>query len=193
MILLDLASRVKVFIWSFIFGGRASTILRISLGAAEEGFEDEDGSKSRWRKFLTYVGPGFLVSIAYIDPGNLETDLQAGASYRFKQLWVILIGLIFALIIQSLAENLGVSTGKHLSELCKFEYPKNMKFCLWLLAEITVIAADIPEVIETVFELNVLFHMPVWYGVLLTGLSTLLLLGLQKYGVIYSLFKLSRA
>ncbi|XP_075650484.1 metal transporter Nramp6.1-like [Castanea sativa] len=144
---------------------------------------NEDSLRSRWRKFLTYTGPGFLVSIAYIDPGNLETDLQAGASYRFEQLWVILIGLIFALIIQSLAANLGVSTGKHLSELCKFEYPKYMKYCLWLLAEVAVIAADIPEVIGTAFALNILSHMPVWTGVLITGLSTLLLLSLQRYGV----------
>ncbi|KAF5467934.1 hypothetical protein F2P56_012138 [Juglans regia] len=114
---------------------------------------------------------------------NVETDLQAGASHAYELLWVVLIGLVFALIIQSLAANLGVSTGKHLSELCKAEYPKYVKYCLWLLAEAAVIAADIPEVIGTAFGLNILFHIPVWAGVLLTGLSTLLLLGLQRYGV----------
>uniref|UniRef100_A0A2N9EJI2 Uncharacterized protein n=1 Tax=Fagus sylvatica TaxID=28930 RepID=A0A2N9EJI2_FAGSY len=139
--------------------------------------------KPGWRKFLSYVGPGFLVSLAYLDPGNLETDLQAGANHRFELLWVVLIGLIFALIIQSLAANLGVSTGKHLSELCKAEYPKYVKYCLWLLAELAVIAADIPEVIGTAFGLNILFHIPVWAGVLITGLSTLVLLGLQRYGI----------
>ncbi|XP_050255100.1 metal transporter Nramp5-like [Quercus robur] len=143
--------------------------------------------KPRWRKFLSYVGPGFLVSMAYIDPGSMETDLQTGANYTFELLWVILIGFTFALIIQSLAANLGVSTGKHLSELCKFEYPKYVKYCLWLLAEFAVICADIPEVIGTAFALNILFHLPLWIGVLITGLSTLLLLGLQRYGVIYSL------
>ncbi|KAJ6412634.1 hypothetical protein OIU84_005641 [Salix udensis] len=145
--------------------------------------EDSDHQKPGWRKFLSYVGPGFLVSLAYLDPGNLETDLQAGANHRYELLWVILIGLIFALIIQSLSANLGVSTGKHLAELCKAEYPKYVKYCLWLLAEIAVIAADIPEVIGTAFALNILFHIPVWVGVLCTGCSTLLLLGLQKYGV----------
>ncbi|KAF2296698.1 hypothetical protein GH714_001322 [Hevea brasiliensis] len=139
--------------------------------------------KPGWRKFLSYVGPGFLVSLAYLDPGNLETDLQAGADHGYELLWVILIGLIFALVIQSLAANLGVSTGKHLSELCKAEYPRYIKYCLWLLAELAVIAADIPEVIGTAFALNILFHIPLWVGVLCTGLSTLLLLGLQKYGV----------
>ncbi|XP_048431066.1 metal transporter Nramp5-like [Pyrus x bretschneideri] len=143
----------------------------------------DEPQKPGWRKFLAHVGPGFLVSLAYLDPGNLETDLQAGANHRYELLWVILIGLIFALIIQSLSANLGVTTGKHLSELCKAEYPPFVKYCLWLLAEVAVIAADIPEVIGTAFALNILFNIPVWTGVLLTGFSTLLLLGLQKYGV----------
>ncbi|XP_074583646.1 metal transporter Nramp6.1-like [Curcuma longa] len=139
--------------------------------------------KPVWKSFMAYVGPGFLVSIAYIDPGNLETDLKAGADHKYQLLWVILIGLLFALIIQSLAANLGVVTGKHLAELCKVEYPNHVNFCLWLLAEAAVIASDIPEVIGTAFALNILFHVPLWAGVLITGLSTLLLLGLQKYGV----------
>ncbi|KAK1554791.1 hypothetical protein Q3G72_017414 [Acer saccharum] len=108
-------------------------------------FDDPNYQKPGWRKFLTFIGPGFLVSLAYLDPGNLETDLQAGANHGFELLWVVLIGLIFALIIQSLAANLGVSTGNHLSELCKAEYPIFVKYCLWLLAELAVIAADIPE------------------------------------------------
>nr|AER41569.1 metal+transporter+Nramp6 [Oryza brachyantha] len=136
-----------------------------------------------WKRFLAHVGPGFMVSLAYLDPGNLETDLQAGANHRYELLWVILIGLIFALIIQSLAANLGVVTGRHLAEICKSEYPKFVKIFLWLLAELAVIAADIPEVIGTAFAFNILFHIPVWVGVLITGSSTLLLLGLQKYGV----------
>ncbi|GAY52125.1 hypothetical protein CUMW_139520 [Citrus unshiu] len=110
--------------------------------------DDPNHKKPGWRRFLSFVGPGFLVSLAYLDPGNLETDLQAGANHRYELLWVVLIGLIFALIIQSLAANLGVST-----------------------------------VIGTAFALNILFNIPVWVGVLLTGGSTLLLLGLQKYGV----------
>nr|GEW93664.1 metal transporter Nramp5-like [Tanacetum cinerariifolium] len=134
-------------------------------------------------EIFSFVGPGFLVSLAYLDPGNMETDLQAGSNHKYELLWIILIGLIFALVIQSLAANLGVSTGKHLAELCKAEYPIFVKYCLWLLAESAVIAADIPEVIGTDFALNILFKIPVWVGVLLTGFSTLLLLGLQKYGV----------
>ncbi|KAF3341832.1 metal transporter Nramp5-like protein [Carex littledalei] len=144
---------------------------------------DEQLKAPRWKRFLAHVGPGFLVSLAYLDPGNLETDLQAGANHKYELLWVILIGLFFALIIQSLAANLGVVTGRHLAEICKSEYPTFIRYCLWLLAELAVIAADIPEVIGTAFALNILFHIPIWVGVLITGSSTMLLLGLQRYGV----------
>ncbi|XP_043699081.1 metal transporter Nramp6-like [Telopea speciosissima] len=136
-----------------------------------------------WKNLFAYMGPGFLVSIAYIDPGNFETDLQAGAQYKYELLWIILVASCAALIIQSLAANLGVVTGKHLAEHCRAEYPRVPNFILWVLAEIAIVACDIPEVIGTAFALNMLFNIPVWCGVLLTGLSTLVLLALQQYGV----------
>ncbi|KAM4117619.1 hypothetical protein ACB094_02G138500 [Castanea mollissima] len=137
----------------------------------------------RWKKLLGYVGPGFLVSVAYLDPGNLETDLQAGADHKFELLWIVLVGLSFALTIQSSSANLGVATGKHLAEHCKAEYPTSVNYCLWILAEVAVIAADIPEVVGTAFAFHILFKVPIWIGVLLAGLNTLLLLGLQRYGI----------
>ncbi|CAI9111421.1 OLC1v1011642C1 [Oldenlandia corymbosa var. corymbosa] len=140
-------------------------------------------TSSPWRKFLGFIGPGLLVSVAYLDPGNLETDLQAGADHKYELLWIVLIGLFFAHLIQSRSANLGVATGKHLSEHCKEEYPKLVIVCLWMFAEVAVIAADIPEVIGTAFALNILLKVPIWAGVLLAGLSTLLLLGLQRYGI----------
>ncbi|KAK2973152.1 hypothetical protein RJ640_021365 [Escallonia rubra] len=139
--------------------------------------------KKSWKNFFAYMGPGFLVSIAYIDPGNFETDLQAGAQYKYGLLWIILVASCAALVIQSLAANLGVVTGKHLAEHCRTEYEKVPNFILWVLAEISIVACDIPEVIGTAFALNMLFNIPVWCGVLLTGLSTLVLLALQQYGV----------
>ncbi|TYK06515.1 metal transporter Nramp5-like [Cucumis melo var. makuwa] len=127
--------------------------------------------KPGWRKFVSHVGPGFLVSLAYLDPGNLETDLQAGANHGFELLWVVLIGLIFALIIQSLAANLGAKRSFGMKK--KLRTTKvSLSFTLFILR----------LVIGTAFALNILFHIPVWAGVLLTGLSTLLLLGLQRYG-----------
>lgn len=139
--------------------------------------------KTSWKNLFAYMGPGFLVSIAYIDPGNFETDLQAGAQYKYGLLWIILVASCAALVIQSLAANLGVVTGKHLAEHCRAEYEKVPNFILWVLAEISIVACDIPEVIGTAFALNMLFSIPVWCGVLLTGLSTLVLLALQQYGV----------
>ncbi|KAF8021652.1 hypothetical protein BT93_G1947 [Corymbia citriodora subsp. variegata] len=139
--------------------------------------------RKSWKNIFAYIGPGFLVSIAYIDPGNFETDLQAGAQYKYGLLWIILVASCAALIIQSLAAKLGVVTGKHLAEHFRMEYPKVPNFILWVLAEISIVACDIPEVIGTAFALNMLFKIPVWCGVLLTGLSTLMLLALQQYGV----------
>ncbi|XP_022723910.1 metal transporter Nramp1 isoform X3 [Durio zibethinus] len=98
-------------------------------------------------------------------------------------LWIILMSSCAALVIQSLAAKLGVVTGKHLAEHCRAEYPRGPNFILWVLAEIAIVACDIPEVIGTAFALNMLFNIPVWIGVLLTGLSTLILLALQQYGV----------
>jgi len=139
--------------------------------------------QSGWRKFTAHLGPGFLVSIAYMDPGNLQSDLQAGAQYKYELLWVILVASVFALIFQSLAANLGVITGKHLAEHYREEYPRKINYILWLLAEVAVIGADIPEVLGTAFALNILFHIPIWAGVLITGLSTLMLLGMQRFGI----------
>ncbi|XP_062007988.1 metal transporter Nramp1-like [Rosa rugosa] len=139
--------------------------------------------RTSWKNLFAYMGPGFLVSIAYIDPGNFETDLQSGAQYKYGLLWIILVASCAALVIQSLAANLGVVTGKHLAEHCRAEYPKKTNFILWVLAEISIVACDIPEVIGTAFALNMLFNIPIWIGVLLTGLSTLMLLALQQYGV----------
>ncbi|EFJ20765.1 hypothetical protein SELMODRAFT_418073 [Selaginella moellendorffii] len=146
-------------------------------------YQIEVGEKKGWRKALAFLGPGFLVCIAYIDPGNFESDLQSGAEYKYELLWIILVASVSALIIQSLAANLGVVTGKHLAEHCRTEYPKAVNYVLWLLAEVSVIAADIPEVIGTAFALNILVKIPIWIGVILTGFSTLLLLALQTYGV----------
>ncbi|KEH39635.1 NRAMP metal ion transporter 6 [Medicago truncatula] len=139
--------------------------------------------RTSWKNLFAYMGPGFLVSIAYIDPGNFETDLQSGAQYKYELLWIILVASCAALVIQSMAANLGVVTGKHLAEHCRAEYSRVSNFILWVIAEIAIVACDIPEVIGTAFALNMLFNVPVWIGVLLTGLSTLMLLALQQYGV----------
>ncbi|KAK3155937.1 hypothetical protein QOZ80_2AG0100680 [Eleusine coracana subsp. coracana] len=136
----------------------------------------------RWRRFFAHVGPGALVAIGFLDPSNLETDMQAGADFKYELLWVVLVGMIFALLIQTLAANLGVKTGRHLAELCREEYPRYISIFLWIIAELAVISDDIPEVLGTAFAFNILLKIPVWAGVILTVFSTLLLLGVQKFG-----------
>ncbi|CAN6277463.1 unnamed protein product [Urochloa humidicola] len=145
----------------------------------DEQFREQ---QPKWRRFLAHVGPGALVAIGFLDPSNLETDMQAGADFKYELLWVVLVGMIFALLIQTLAANLGVKTGKHLAELCRAEYPRYVNICLWIIAELAVISDDIPEVLGTAFAFNILLKIPVWAGVILTVFSTLLLLGVQRFG-----------
>ncbi|RLM80353.1 metal transporter NRAT1 [Panicum miliaceum] len=144
--------------------------------------EKDEQFQPKWRKFLAHVGPGALVAIGFLDPSNLETDMQAGADFKYELLWVVLVGMIFALLIQTLAANLGVKTGKYLAELCREEYPRYVNICLWIIAELAVISDDIPEVLGTAFAFNILLKIPVWAGVILTVFNTLLLLGVQRFG-----------
>eukprot|EP00899_Mesostigma_viride_P024172 jgi/Mesvir1/493/Mv11364-RA.1 len=139
----------------------------------------EDG----WRKMAAYVGPGFLIAIAYVDPGNFESDLQAGAQYKYELLWVLLWASVGGLILQALAANLGIVTGKHLAQHCRSEYPPFVNLMLWLFAEVAIIASDVPEVIGSAFALQMLFGLPLWAGVLVTGFDTMIVLAIQRYGI----------
>ncbi|GJN18913.1 hypothetical protein PR202_gb06125 [Eleusine coracana subsp. coracana] len=153
-----------------------------NMNADSEKDEQVQMQQPRWRRFFAHVGPGALVAIGFLDPSNLETDMQAGADFKYELLWVVLVGMIFALFIQTLAANLGVKTGRHLAELCREEYPRYINIFLWIIAELAVISDDIPEVLGTAFAFNILLKIPVWAGVILTVFSTLLLLGVQKFG-----------
>lgn len=160
----------------------------LSMSVCQEDFSEDiniqkEKQQPRWRKFMAYIGPGVLVSIAFMDPGMLESALQGGALYKYELLWVILVTSIGGLVIQYLASNLGVVTGMHLAEHFRAEYPRKLNFVLWILSELAVIVADVPEVLGTAFALNLLLHIPTWGGVLLTGLSTLVLIGVQRFGM----------
>ncbi|PAN37888.2 hypothetical protein PAHAL_7G109300 [Panicum hallii] len=124
---------------------------------------------------LVFLYPWLTLTLA-------TTDLQAGSSHKYELLWVLFFGFIFVLIIQSLAAKLGIITGRHLAELCMREYPKHVKYGLWLLMEAGVIAATVPGVLGTALAYNKLLHIPFWGGVLICGASTLLILTLQCYG-----------
>lgn len=141
--------------------------------------------RERFRECASFIGPGFLVCVAYIDPGNLESDLQAGSKYGYQLLWVLLYSTIMGIILQYLCVKLAIVSNKDLSKSCRDEYPMHVRIPLWLLTELAIVASDIPEVIGTAFALNLLFGLPLWAGVLITGLDTLLFLAIQNYGIRY--------
>ena len=134
------------------------------------------------RRFLAFAGPGYLVSVGYMDPGNWGTDLAGGSKYGYALLWVIFVSNLMAQFLQVLCARLGLVTGKDLAMACRDYYKKPAAVALWLLCEIAIIACDLAEVVGSAVALNLLFGLPLTLGVLITGLDVLLLLGLMKFG-----------
>ncbi|XP_053453965.1 natural resistance-associated macrophage protein 1 isoform X3 [Nycticebus coucang] len=137
------------------------------------------------RKLWAFTGPGFLMSIAFLDPGNIESDLQAGAVAKFKLLWVLLWATVLGLLCQRLAARLGVVTGKDLGEVCHLYYPKVPRTLLWLTIELAIVGSDMQEVIGTAIAFNLLSagRIPLWGGVLITIVDTFFFLFLDNYGL----------
>ncbi|GJP45544.1 hypothetical protein CLOM_g4926 [Closterium sp. NIES-68] len=144
-----------------------------------------DGFRFSWRRFCLFVGPGFLMSIAYLDPGNLESDLQAGAQTGYSLLWILFWSTALGLLLQAIAARVGVVTGCHLAELCRMEYSPVVRTVLWLMAEVAIVGADIQEVIGCAIAIRILTQgaVPLWAGVLITGLDSFLLLFLENLGI----------
>ncbi|RWR81391.1 metal transporter Nramp2 [Cinnamomum micranthum f. kanehirae] len=138
-----------------------------------------------WKKLWLFTGPGFLMSIAFLDPGNLEGDLQSGAIAGYSLLWLLLWATVMGLLIQLLSARLGVATGRHLAELCREEYPPWARYALWLMAELALIGADIQEVIGSAIAIKILSNgvLPIWAGVVITALDCFIFLFLENYGV----------
>ncbi|EPQ09606.1 Natural resistance-associated macrophage protein 2 [Myotis brandtii] len=173
----------------------SSSSLPQSTGTSEEPFTtyfdekipipEEEHSCFSFRKLWAFTGPGFLMSIAYLDPGNIESDLQSGAVAGFKLLWVLLLATIVGLLLQRLAARLGVVTGLHLAEVCYRQYPKVPRIILWLMVELAIIGSDMQEVIGSAIAINLLSvgRVPLWGGVLITIADTFVFLFLDKYGL----------
>ncbi|CEO97823.1 hypothetical protein PBRA_005937 [Plasmodiophora brassicae] len=136
-----------------------------------------------WNRLLVFMGPGFLVSTSFVDPGNFDTDIQAGAQFRYELVYVLVGATALGLLLQNLAARLGVVTGMNLAEICAHEYPGRVRYILWAIAEVTIVASDIPEVVGTAFALRFLFGMPLWIGVIVTSLSVVLFLMVNVFGV----------
>uniref|UniRef100_A0A7N8XIE3 Natural resistance-associated macrophage protein 2-like n=1 Tax=Mastacembelus armatus TaxID=205130 RepID=A0A7N8XIE3_9TELE len=137
------------------------------------------------RKLWAFTGPGFLMSIAYLDPGNIESDLQSGAKADFKLLWVLLGATVIGLLLQRLAARLGVVTGMHLAEVCNRQYHTVPRIILWLMVEVAIIGSDMQEVIGCAIAFSLLSsgRIPLWGGVLITIIDTFVFLFLDKYGL----------
>ena len=144
---------------------------------------DDDTETFSVRKFLAFLGPGFLMCIGYVDPGNFESDLQAGVQYGYSLLWVLLWATIAGLFVQAMCVRLALATGWHLARVMRDEYPPRVRYALWVATELAIVASDIPEVIGTALALKLIFGLPTAWGVGITSLSTLLFLGLQSFGV----------
>jgi manganese transport protein len=140
---------------------------------------------SFWRKALAFAGPGYMVAVGYMDPGNWATDLAGGARFGYTLLSVILISNLMAILLQALALKLGIATGRDLAQACRDHYSRPVSFVLWVLCEIAIAACDLAEVIGSAIALNLLFGIPLMWGVCLTALDVLLILLLQNKGFRY--------
>jgi manganese transport protein len=138
--------------------------------------------KGRVRKFLAFAGPGYLVAVGYMDPGNWATDLAGGSAFGYRLLCVVLASNLMAILLQGLSSKLGIVTGRDLAQACRDHYSRPVSFVLWVLCELAIAACDLAEVIGSAIALNLLFGIPLAVGVVLTGLDVLLVLLLQRKG-----------
>ncbi|HEX7754139.1 MAG TPA: Nramp family divalent metal transporter, partial [Niabella sp.] len=155
----------------------------LSLSEVHESVDTTAPHKPKWRRILAFFGPAYLVSVGYMDPGNWATDLAGGSQFGYSLLWVLLMSNLMALLLQSLASRLGIVRHKDLAQANREAYPKGINFILYLLAEIAIAATDLAEVVGMAIGLQLLFGLPLMYGVLITVLDTFLLMLLQRLGM----------
>src|SRR5437763_1061348 len=138
---------------------------------------------SLWRRLFAFAGPAYLVSVGYMDPGNWATDLEGGARFGYGLLWVLVMSNAMAILLQTLSARLGIVSGRDLAQACRETYPRRMNLAMWGLCEIAIAACDLAEVLGAAIALNLLFHIPLLAGVLITAADTLLLLWFQSFGI----------
>src|SRR5271165_5316640 len=141
------------------------------------------GKRQKLRRLFTFLGPAYLVSVGYMDPGNWATDLEGGARFGYTLIWVLLMSNLMAILLQTLAARLGVVTGHDLAQACRAEYSRSLNAVLWVLAEVAIAATDLAEILGTIIALKLLFGLPLLWGCLITAFDTFLLLYLQRWGM----------
>ena len=140
-------------------------------------------NKTGWRKFLAFIGPAYLISVGYMDPGNWATDIAGGSAFGYRLIWILFVSNLIALLLQSLSARLGIVRGMDLAQASKHTYNRFINFCLYILAQIAIIACDLAEIIGMAIGLNLLFHLPLIWGVSLTITDTVLMLFLMNKGM----------
>lgn len=140
-------------------------------------------NKTGWRKLLAFIGPAYLISVGYMDPGNWATDIAGGSAFGYRLIWILFVSNLIALLLQSLSARLGIVRGVDLAQASKHAYNRFINFCLYILAQVAIIACDLAEIIGMAIGLNLLFHLPLIWGVLLTITDTVLMLFLMNKGM----------
>jgi len=175
--------RDDVYAADAVGGGTASTGLPRSLEGVHGTVEVPQHGAGFWEQWRAFVGPAILVSVGYMDPGNWGTDLQAGAHFKYGLLWVVALASVMAIFMQVISARLGVVTGKDLAQCCRDWYPAWTRYPNWLLSEVAIAACDLAEVLGSAVALNLMFHIPLLWAVIITALDVLLLLSLQSVGM----------
>jgi len=164
-------------------GGSFDADTQRSLEGVHSSVEVPHHEAGFWQQWRAFVGPAILVSVGYMDPGNWGTDLQGGAQYKYALLWVVALSSLMAVFMQVLSARLGVVTGRDLAQCCRDWFPGWTRWPNWLLSELAIAACDLAEVLGSAVALNLLFHIPLLWAVIITGLDVLLLLALQSFGM----------
>lgn len=138
--------------------------------------------RNKFLQLAKYIGPAFIVSVAYIDPGNFATNISGGSKFSYSLLWVVLVSNLMAIFLQTMSAKLGIATGRNLPEMCAKVFPKSANWAFWMIAELGAMATDLAEFLGGTLGLNLLFHIPMIYAGLLTGLLTYLICYMEKYG-----------
>lgn len=156
----------------------------VSGGTTEDALDvlADPGSKGRFSRLLPFMGPAFIASVAYIDPGNFATNIQGGAQFGYTLLWVIVASNLMAMLLQTLSAKLGIASGMNLAEHCRNRFSRPVVVAMWGLMEIVAMATDLAEFLGAAVGFNLLFGIPLWIAGILTAIVTFLILGLERYG-----------
>ena len=159
----------------------AAPPISATAAAAHEVLKSTDGGFS-FKRLSPFMGPAFVASVAYMDPGNFATNIESGSKFGYELVWVIVASNLMAMLLQTLSAKLGIAAGRNLPELCREHYPRVVVWFLWVLMEIVAMATDLAEFLGAALGFNLLFGVPLWVGAVLTAIATFVLLGLERRG-----------